>query len=358
MGKKLKKPQQEEEVDLGQLFKLIGNGFRNFFNFIGSILNNLFLAFVWTVFFFKKHLIKIVIASIIGFVLGYAKEKFVEPIYKSEMVILQNYNTGENLYSTIDYINQLIFEQDSIGLGNNLRITPNKANSISELEVEPILNDNLRMSLFDEYTKSLDSVLASGIDFKTFVRNFNDYLYSRQKITLWSNTKETSTEIITEIIKNVENIGYFKNEQKKDLVELSRIENAIKESLKQSDSLQKVYKEVLIKSVEPSTVGSQTSVTIDNTEDKGITKEFELYNSDLELRRELVDIERAKEDKEYIIEIISSQQDNGTLFNATVVFGFEFSYKVAYAILLVLLVVGVLFALEFLNFLERYKSKI
>jgi len=42
MGKKSKKTQQEEEVDLGQLFKLIGNGFRNFFNFIGSILNKLF----------------------------------------------------------------------------------------------------------------------------------------------------------------------------------------------------------------------------------------------------------------------------------------------------------------------------
>ena len=48
-----------EEVDLGLLFKLIGKSFDRFFKFIGSIFNKLFLAFVWMVFFIKKHFIKI-----------------------------------------------------------------------------------------------------------------------------------------------------------------------------------------------------------------------------------------------------------------------------------------------------------
>ena len=70
MSKDLPQPQQSEEVDLGQLFKLIGNAFERFFNFIGNILNKLFLAFVWMVFFLKKHLIKFVIAGVIGVGLG------------------------------------------------------------------------------------------------------------------------------------------------------------------------------------------------------------------------------------------------------------------------------------------------
>lgn len=41
-----------EEVDLGQLFKMIGNAFSRLFNFVGSIFKQLFLAFVWVVFFF------------------------------------------------------------------------------------------------------------------------------------------------------------------------------------------------------------------------------------------------------------------------------------------------------------------
>ena len=34
-------PQPSEEVDLGQLFKMIGNGFRRLFQFIGSIFKQL-----------------------------------------------------------------------------------------------------------------------------------------------------------------------------------------------------------------------------------------------------------------------------------------------------------------------------
>ena len=357
MSNKLPESQPSEEVDLRQLFKLIGRAFDRFFGFIGSILNKLFLAFVWMVFFVKKHFIKIALAGVLGFALGYAKQKLGTPIYKSEIVIKQNYSTGENLYSSIDYLNQLITELDSTGLSSNLGISNIKANAIIGLDVEPIINNNIRMSLFDKYTKSLDSITASNIDFKTFVESSNDYEISKQKIILWTDSKDSSTGIIPEIIKNIERLEYFKNEQKKDLAELDRRENAIKASLKQSDSLQSVYKEVLIKSVE-TTVGSQTSVTIDNTEDKSVTKEFELYKSDLELRRELVDIQREKEDKEHIIEVLSSNQNKGTLDDARTIFGIDLNYKIVFSLFLSLLVFVILLSIEFIRYLERFKSKL
>ena len=43
-------PNNSEEVDLGQLFKLIGNVFDRFFNFILRIFKSLFLAFIWVIF--------------------------------------------------------------------------------------------------------------------------------------------------------------------------------------------------------------------------------------------------------------------------------------------------------------------
>ena len=144
---------------------------------------------------------------------------------------------------------------------------------------------------------------------------------------------------------------------KKDLEELARSENAINEALKQSDSLQKVYQSVLIKSVE-TTNGSQTSVTIDNTEDKSVTKEYELYTNDLNLRRELVSIERDKENLKNIIDIVSSQQDNGTLDNKGKLFGFEAPKVIAYGIKLSLLMFVILLLIEFVSYLERYKDKV
>ena len=127
MSKNLPEQPNSEEVDLGQLFKLIGNAFNRFFKFIGSILNSFFLAFVWLVFFIKKHFIKLVIAGVIGIVLGFIKERISEPVYKTSIVVKQNYKTGENLYSALDNFNQLISEKDSISLSGNLKITPEKA---------------------------------------------------------------------------------------------------------------------------------------------------------------------------------------------------------------------------------------
>ena len=357
MSENLPDTQSSEEVDLGQLFKLIGNGFRNFFNFIGNILNKLFLSFVWLVFFAKKHFIIITIATIVGVVMAIGQQKIADPIYTSTIVIKQNYNTGEHLYNTLEFYNSLIGEKDSITLGEILKAKPREASNIIELEIESVLSENQKLKLFNDYTKSIDSTLASKIDLKEFLKNSKDYEFQFQKITLKSKSKNNFEKTFIQIIDNIVSNTFFKNEQKKDLEELARSENAINESLKQSDSLQKVYQTVLIKSVE-TTPGSQTSVTIDNTEDKGITKEFELYNSDLKLRRELVTLERAKENKEKIIEIVSSQQDNGTLDNKGKLFGFEAPKIVAYGIKLGLLMFIILLLIEFVSFLERYKDKV
>ena len=79
----------------------------------------------------------------------------------------------------------------------------------------------------------------------------------------------------------------------------------------ESDTLKSVYYEVLVKSAEK-VVGGATSITFEGSDVTSVTKEFELYNSDLELRRELVTIAREKDDLKYIIEIVSRQKLNGT----------------------------------------------
>jgi hypothetical protein len=357
MSKNLQESQSSEEVDLGQLFKLIGNAFNRLFKFIGSILNSLFLAFVWLVFFTKKHILKIVLAGVLGFSFGFVNEKISDPIYKSSIVVKQNYNTGENLYSVINYYNDLISDKDSMALSNILKITPKEANTISDLTVETILDENQKLRIYDSYSKELDSVLASSMDFEAYKERSHEYDYDYQRIILKASSQNIFNQVFPKIVQNVESSTFFKNEQKKDLAELSRREAIIKESLKESDSLQKVYQLVLEKSVE-STSGSQTSVTIDNTEDKGITKEFELYNIDLELRRELVDIDRKKENIEHIIEIVSSDKSLGTIDNSEEIFGYAVSNKILYGLLFSLLVFIVLISLEFFKHLERFKVKI
>lgn len=358
MSKDSQQPQQPEEVDLGQLFKLIGNAFDRLFRLIGNILNKIFLAFVWTVFFVKRHVIKIVLAGIIGFGYGFFKQKKGEPIYKSTTVIKQNYETGENLYRSIEYYNELINDKDTVTLGNLLGIEPSTAGSIINLEIESVVTNNDKLKTFDLYIKSIDSTLASTVTLDEFISNSKEYDHPVQRLIIRAKERGAFGPIISKTIDNINNTEYFITEQKKDLDQLTQLENSIKQSLEVSNELKEVYKKVLVEVPSEKRLGSQTSIRIDNTEDKNITKEYELYTNDVELRRELVEIRRKKEDKDKIIEVVSSQQNQGTIDNTKQLLGKTIDSKIYYTIILMLLASVLLLSLHFIKFLEKYKGQI
>ena len=350
-------PNQSEEVDLGQLFKLIGKTFDRLFKFISDTFKKLFLSFVWFVFFVKKHFVKIVIAGIVGFAYGFFRQSKGEPIYKSTTVLKQNYNTGENLYRLVDYYNELIAEADTVNLGSVLNIDAKKAASMIQLEIEPVVTQNEKLEDFDEYTKGLDSIIASTITFESYVENSRQFDYPVQRVIIKAKKQDIFGTVVSNIVNKIISTDYFIKEQKKDLAELENLEKSIRESLEASNELQKVYKNVLETPVDNKNT-PQTSIRIDNTEDKSITKEFELYNNDIDLRRELVSIQRRKEDKQYIVEIVSSQENQGTLDNTKEFLGKSLDFKVYYAIVLMVLISVVLLALHFINFLQKFKNKI
>ncbi|ULC59740.1 hypothetical protein MBM09_01890 [Flaviramulus sp. BrNp1-15] len=357
MSKDLPQPQQSEEVDLGQLFKLIGNAFDRLFKFIGSVLFNLFLVFVRFVFFIKEHFIKFVIAGIIGIALGFILEKTSEPVYKSYVTLKQNYNTGETLYNSIVYYNDLVSQKDIVTLTKILDVSEDEASSIIDFEIKSIISENNKIKNFDAYKKNLDSAFASKIEYKDYLKNDNDYNHDLQQITIKSKTRNSFKHLFEKVVENINTNDYFTNEQQKDLNEFNRRELALKEALSKSDSLQSTYKRVLEKTLNDK-VGSQTSVTIENGEERNKTKEYDLYLNDLELRRELVEIERQKEDKSKIIEIVSSKQESGSVDDKKEVFGQLISPKLYYAALLMFLTFIVLLSLNTIKFLEKYKSKI
>ena len=60
----------EEEVDLGSLFVIIGRGFSTLFNFIKGIFTGIFLSVVKGLVFIRKNFRTIGIAVIVGGVIG------------------------------------------------------------------------------------------------------------------------------------------------------------------------------------------------------------------------------------------------------------------------------------------------
>jgi hypothetical protein len=350
--------QPADEADLGHLFKLIGRAFERFFKFVYKIAHQLFLAVVYLTFFVKRHIVILLITGIIGIGLAIVRDEYGAKKYFSTIVIKQNYNTGEHLYNTLGSYSMLIEQKDSIELSTLFGISPSDASRLTLLDVESSLTENQKLKLFDEFTKGLDSALASKQKYKSFVGNLKDYEHSVQKITLESEGKSDFNKIFSQIIENICSSEFFINEQKKDIEDLNNQELALVNSIKESDSLQKVYQEVLKKSVEKAETG-ETQITFEGSGKDNKTKEFELFQSDLSLRRELVEVNRQREDLAKIIEIVSLQgAKNGVLDNKATILEFDLSRKIAYPLILVLAVLSALLFWEFLKFLERYKERV
>ena len=237
MSKNLPENQPSEEIDLGQLFKLIGNAFDRLFRFIGGIFNKLFLSFVWIVFFTKKHIIKLGLAVVVGVVFGLLKEGLTEPIYKSTVIINQNYDTGEHLNNTIGYYNSLIQNRDTLEVAKVLRITPDEASTMVSLEMESNITENDKLKVYDEFIRDIDSTLIEDVSYKDFTENRNDFNYKIQRLTLKSKIKTNFTQVLTNIIENIENTEYFKWEREKLINNLNLRDSIIYASLEESKSL-------------------------------------------------------------------------------------------------------------------------
>ncbi|WP_242131013.1 hypothetical protein [Aestuariivivens marinum] len=362
MSKDLPQPQQSEEVDLGQLFKLIGNAFERFFKFIGSILNKLFLAFVWCVFFIKKHLIKFAIAGALGIGLGFVLEKTGEPVYESHMVVKQNYpSVGENLYATLSYYNDLVNQGDTKTLANALGIDTSEVDvsTILGFDMESVITENQKIKNFDKYRKELDSTLASTIKYKDYLKNEKDYNHQMQQITIWASDRSNLKEVFEKIVKGIEDNQYFKKERYKDSLELKKEEEYLQEALDKSDTLQETYKNILKESIKTNAdKGGQVNLTFEGNSEKDKTKEYDLFMNDIKLREKLKENLRKQEEKKEIIEIISSKQDSGSIDNSKTLFGLDLGLKKYYAILFVVITFIVLVGLEFVRYLERFKDKI
>lgn len=349
-------PQPSEEVDLGQLFKMIGNGFRRLFQFIGSIFNQLFLAFVWLVFFLKKRAIILLIAAAVGLALGLVLDKTSPPIYKSSISVKQNYPTGENLYGSIEYYNGLLKDRDYEVLGRVLGIGEDVSNKIVGFSIEPIITDNDRVVMFDQYITELDSLAASKVEYEAFIDNIEDYKHRNQQISIKSTTRANFKAVFTNIVDNINSNSFFKKEQAKDIFELEESKAAIEQALVQSDSLQRTYKRVLEQQTDAKS-GAEIGITFEGDNDIDKTREYDLYLNDIRLRKELVDINRRLNDIENIVDAISSKQESGFVDNTKELLGVKLSSRTYYPYLFFLLAFVALLGMEFFKFIDKYKPE-
>lgn len=307
-------------------------------------------------FFFKKRALILGSALVAGLILGVVLEQTTPPSYKSRITLKQNYPTGENLYGSVDYYNGLIRDKDYNILSQILGLNQVTTETITGFEIEPVLTENDKLIMFDQYIRGLDSLAASKIEYEDYVDNIEAYKHVMQRISIFSEKRVNFKNVFDNIIDNINTNPFFVNERDKELTQLNQQKAALERSLAQSDSLQNTYKRVLEQQMDNKT-SSEIGITFEGNNDKNKTREYDLYKNDVELRREIVKIDRRLKDRANIVEIISSKQDNGFIDKGKELLGVTTPTKLYYTIVFTVFSLIILLGLEFFRFLERYKPE-
>ncbi len=113
-----------QEIDLSQISKGIGNFFENIATFV-------FRAIL----FFKRNIVVLGILLIIGILIGFYLDRSTKS-YDNQIIVSPNYDSNNYLYEKIKLINSKIIDRDTLFLKNKVGILNPK--KFKKIEIKPI----------------------------------------------------------------------------------------------------------------------------------------------------------------------------------------------------------------------------
>lgn len=338
-----------DEIDLGQLFQMIGRGFQKLFNFIGSIFKGVFHIIMLFLLFVQKNIILIGAAIIAGGIGGFVLDQIVPERYISRMVVEPNFNSVQQLYNNIAFYNDLAKAQDSVALATALNITEHEAASVKEIFADSYSDENQKIQLFDKFISGLDTTTVKAIDFENYLENFNSLDARFHQISIISTDNRVAKKVQPAIINSISVNEYFKLQKKINDENLDLQEEIYKKQLVELDSLQSLYRTVMVKEADKPMQGTNINLA-EGGESQG--RELALIQEKDILKEKLVELNEERANKSTIINVISDFPTRGVELK-----GIWNSYKFKLPVALLILVFGLLALLELNRYLKSYNQK-
>jgi len=337
----------EEEVDLGSLFVIIGKGFSNLFNFIGNIFKGIFHFIISILIFLKQRVIKIVIAATVGLIAGIFLEVQTPTRYGSELLLEPNFKSARQLYNNVNFYNDLVKQKDTVGLQKVFNIDKESAASLVKFEIEPLRLDVDKINSYNDFILSIDTVSIRNYKYEDFQMAFTDYDYKVHKVTVIAERNNVFEKLDDVIISSVVNNKYFNRLKVITNESLNRTDSLYLQNLTQIDSLRKVYMKVMMEEAKKQSSGTN----IDLGGEKRKAKELELFDTNRRINEELRLLATEKSEKYEVINVISNFQSIGyEIKGITKNYGFLLGMTSAGLMVLFLLFI------ELNKFLENYKK--
>ncbi|XMO87903.1 hypothetical protein AAFN75_06335 [Algibacter sp. AS12] len=342
---------KSEEVDIIQIFTLIGNAIKSVFDFIVGILKYVFKLFIMFALFIRRNIIVLVIAGAIGFVIGSIIDYFFEPYYSSTIIVKPNFGINDQLIDNTKLLGQLAASKDSIALASALEITPAQAGQIRGITIKAKSNTNDKLMAFNRFVKGADSLTLKAISFESYEKNLDISDFAYYYITVDSYDRHIFNKIESKLIETKIS-AYLKSVQDTEHLNLLAREAIIKSTLSKIDSLRSDYRELMMSDVEQEALkpGSGGTNFYMGSSNLRPTKEMELFKLETDLNNELSTIALKKVNNQKAIHVLSAFQDPGIYVNVKV--------RNWYILAMIALAIAGLLALEFNKFLRKYEEEL
>ena len=313
MSKDLPEPQPSEEVDLGQLFKLIGRAFDRFFNFIGSIFKGLYHIFLLVLIHFYNRFKWYLATIIIGVVLGFILDKTSEELYGANMFIETNFGSSQQVYENIKNLHELANkEKDSIKLSEILEIPVALAAKLKGFYIMPNADNVEKMTLFTGFYENLDSISKKEITFKDYIESLASREFKSHQIGVASTDKDIYSKL-DKFVDVISRNAYLDNLLKTNIENLNKEDNTLKKQEDKIDSLVAQYLKIRVRESEKEPVpGSGTNLYMGNADQATIlVNEAELIKEKINIARERRRVSIKLIENKNIVSVISKFPTTG-----------------------------------------------
>ena len=287
-----------QEIDLSQISKKIGNFFEN-------ISTSIFRGFL----FFKRNILWVGILFVLGVGIGLYLDKTTK-IYDNQMIVCPNFGSTDYLYAKIDLIQSKIENNDTVFFKNVLGIQ--NAKKIKKIEIKPIVDVYKFIENKDKDNNfELLKLMAEDGDIKKIVNESltsKNYPYHLISFTTFGETSNVKT--VNPILNFLNSSDYYRVIQKQYL------EN-IKIKIAENDSIISQINTIL-NTFSSTANGSQKSDKLvyynENSQLADVLKtKNELIYELASKRLDLLNLDKIIKDSSITINIRNNQSTNGKM---------------------------------------------
>ncbi|WP_430410922.1 hypothetical protein [Kordia sp.] len=342
------KSNKDKEIDLGDLFTIIGNIFNKIFSFIKNVLLLIFDLLIKVLIIIRVHILKFAIVGVLSLVIGWFIDSRQETVYRSNIIVNANYGSARQLYSNISYYNNLAKEKDSVMLATIFGIDPSDANKIAGFYIEPHVTENDIIIAYDDFMKSTDTtIIKNYIDFGKFKSSIDPLEYKRHKISVASFQQGIFSALQEELVSyKIEN-NFIKKSKDIRLRTLTEEQKGLEKQLQSIDTLREVYNKSIL-SEAGKTSSAQTNIQMSASTIK--TNEIELFALNEKISKEILKLKAEKDFGGETIEVLNDFSPGSEIKS----FFDSFLFKIPIITLILLLLF--IFLRELNSFLNTYEE--